>query len=169
MGVMGCGKSSVGRALAERLQCRFIDADDYHPPANREKLSCNIPLGDEDRWPWLRLLADLLSREAAGGVSVVLACSALKEAYREVLRSCGYPVAFVHLAFPRVQIAARLCLRAGQHDLVRNFDRILDGQFRDLEPPSDAIVVNVEETVEAQADAICAALLAKCAQGTTPT
>lgn len=157
MGVTGSGKSSVGAALALRLNGRFFDGDYYHPPANREKLSRDIPLGDEDRWPWLRILADLLAREAADGATVVLACSALKQAYRDVLASCGHPIVFVHLTGEASRIAARLRARAGQHELVRDFDRILAGQFRDLEPPPDAIVADNEKPVAEIVDEVVAA------------
>ncbi len=158
MGVTGCGKSSVGQALAQRLDGMFIDADDYHPPANRVKLARNIPLTDQDRWPWLRLLADLLRCESARNSTVVLACSALKQTYRDVLCTCASPVVFVHVTGTRERIAERLCARAGQHELVRDFDRILEGQFRDLEPPMDAIVVENEKPLEAIIEEVFALL-----------
>ncbi|CAN5493794.1 gluconokinase [soil metagenome] len=149
MGVTGCGKTTVGRALAKKLSCKFFDADDFHPAANREKLKSDIPLDDTDRWPWLQILADLLKREGAAGATVVLACSALKQSYRDILRSCGYPVKFVHVVGTQERITARLRERAGGHELIRDFDRILTAQFRDLEPPADAVVVDNEKPVAA--------------------
>jgi len=166
MGVTGCGKSTVGRALAARLGCRFLDADDFHPPANREKLGRDIPLDDDDRRPWLRTLADLLARECADGATVVMACSALKESYRDVLRSSGCRIVFVHLAGTPERIAARLRLRAGHHGLVRDFDRILAGQFRDLEPPADAIPVDIGKSPDDAADEVLRA--ARGRQGAEP-
>ena len=84
MGVTGAGKSTVGKAIAERLGLAFYDADDFHPAENRAKMARNEPLDDADRWPWLEAMARAVPRwEAAGGA--VLACSALKQAYRDVL------------------------------------------------------------------------------------
>jgi gluconokinase len=82
MGVAGSGKSTVGASLAERLDWSFLDADDFHPAANVEKMSNGIPLNDEGRMPWLRRLHDELEHRLASGASVVLGCSALKESYR---------------------------------------------------------------------------------------
>ena len=86
MGVSGAGKSTVGKLIAARLDCPFRDADSFHPKANIEKMSRGAPLTDEDRWPWLRSIGERLSAEAAAGRSVVVTCSALRRAYRDLLR-----------------------------------------------------------------------------------
>src|ERR1700753_3733923 len=100
MGVTGCGKSTVGKLLAERLGLPFHDADAYHPPENRAKMAANIPLGDADRWPWLELLGKLAGEwETQGGA--VLACSALKQAYRDVLVRHVAQSRIVFLDLPR--------------------------------------------------------------------
>ncbi len=164
MGVTGCGKSTVGALLAQRLGGRFFDADDHHPPANRAKLLANIPLTDEDRWPWLASLSDLLRRESAHGGTIVLACSALKASYREVFRSCGKPTRFVYLAGTQARFAERLRARAGSHDLIRDFDRILDGQFRDLEPPAEAIVVDTAKPADEQVGQVLEEIRKSCAR-----
>src|SRR5262245_16252749 len=104
MGVSGAGKTTIGQRLAERLGCRFLDADDFHPPENVAKMAAGTPLTDEDRWPWLdRMNAQLRDHGAA-----VLACSALKEAYRERL-TAGLPESrIVHLEGGFDLISARL-------------------------------------------------------------
>ncbi|HEY4104634.1 MAG TPA: gluconokinase, GntK/IdnK-type [Polyangiaceae bacterium] len=143
MGVTGCGKTTVGQLLAERLGLPFHDADAYHPPENRAKMSSNIPLGDADRWPWLELLAKhALEWEAEGGA--VLACSALKQSYRDVLLKQVTSRRVVYLELPREAVARRLDARRGTHEIVRDYDKILDGQYRDLEPPKDAITISAE-------------------------
>jgi carbohydrate kinase (thermoresistant glucokinase family) len=158
MGVTGCGKTTLGQALAERLALPFHDADDYHPDANRQKLRSNIPLDDNDRLPWLQALAASLQQwEQTGGA--VLACSALKESYRAVLRTGAPDAMFVHLKGDKQFIAQRLAERAQiGHDLIHNFDHILDGQYRDLEEPHDAITVPVEAPVSDAVDLLLAQL-----------
>jgi carbohydrate kinase (thermoresistant glucokinase family) len=150
MGVTGSGKTTLGRALAAELGLPFFDGDDFHPEANREKLRANIPLGDQDRWPWLELLATNMSTWGNAG-GAVLACSALKEAYRRVLRSRTRPgaVRFVYIEGSPGQFAERLRERRTQgHELIRAYDAILAGQFRDLEPPREAITVPADWSVE---------------------
>ena len=98
MGVSGCGKSSVGIALAEALGARFIDGDDLHPAANKAKMSAGIPLDDEDRWPWLDLVSKgLAESDPAGSTGTVVACSALKRSYRNQLRGACQGLRFVYL------------------------------------------------------------------------
>ena len=136
MGVTGCGKSTTGRRLAARLGLAFYDADDYHSPENRAKMAADIPLTDADRWPWLAELAALAAAwEAQGGA--VLACSALKQAYRELLLRNVLEPRVLYLALSRAEAERRLEARRGRHAIVRDFTRLLDGQYRDLEPPSD--------------------------------
>ena len=100
MGVTGSGKTTVGEILAERLGWPYLDGDDFHPPANVAKMAAGSPLTDEDRWPWLRTLAEEIGSCVDGGGSCFLGCSALKEEYRTALRAArdGSQVRFVHLA-----------------------------------------------------------------------
>ena len=153
MGVTGCGKSTVGAALGERLGWRFLDADDFHPPANVAKMASGSPLTDADRWPWLdRIAGELGSIEAAGG-DAVLACSALKDAYRERIARGG-DVRFVHLCGDQAVIAARLAVRKHRYMPAT----LLASQYATLEPPKQAIDVDIRLPVERQVDAICRAL-----------
>ena len=144
MGVTGSGKTTLGQALAERLGLPFYDADDFHPESNRTKLRSNIPLNDEDRYPWLQLLASQMTDwEAKGGA--VLACSALKQHYRQHLSSSGSETVFVYLKGSKQDIAERLAQRANSgHTLIDHFDKVLDGQFRDLEEPLPALIIPIE-------------------------
>jgi gluconokinase len=153
MGVSGCGKSTVGEALAESLGWRFLDADDFHPPANVAKMAAGTPLVDEDRWPWLDRLAAEMRAINAGGGDAVLACSALRQAYRDRLAAAG-DVHFVHLAGDLPTIAARLAAR--QHRYMPQ--SLLASQFATLEPPADAIAVDVRDPVAVQIAAIRMAL-----------
>jgi len=140
MGVSGCGKSTIGKLLAARLGLSFYDADDYHSPENRAKMAADLALDDADRWPWLAHLAELAaSWEAQGGA--VLACSALKQAYRDVLLKRVFAPQVVYLELARADAEQRLEERRGQHAIVRDFARILAGQYRDLEPPKGALTV----------------------------
>jgi gluconokinase len=128
MGVSGCGKSSVGAALAARLGIPYFDGDDLHPPANVAKMRAGIPLTDEDRWPWLDRVAEVLRDQSP----VIVGCSALKRAYRDRIRDgAGGTVAFVHLAGDRDLIAARMGRRTGHYMPTS----LLDSQFATLEPP----------------------------------
>src|SRR5580704_14808878 len=97
MGVAGSGKTAVGMQVAQKLDWIFLDADNFHPPANIEKMKHGIPLNDEDRAPWLQRLHDELQNQIAERHSVILACSALKESYRSVLRDEAFAVKFVYL------------------------------------------------------------------------
>jgi carbohydrate kinase (thermoresistant glucokinase family) len=148
MGITGSGKSTVGELLAARLGLAFHDADAYHPPENRAKMAADIALDDADRSPWLSQLAELAQGWEAGG-GAVLACSALKRAYREVLMQGVRASRIVYLELSRAEAERRLELRRGQHAIVRDFKRILDGQYRDLEPPTDALTVSAALSPEA--------------------
>lgn len=148
MGVTGSGKSTTGKLLAARLGFAFHDADDYHPLENRAKMAADIALDDADRWPWLRRLGELAgSWEAAGGA--VLACSALKQAYRELLLQRVLAPRIVYLDLNRAEAERRLEQRRGTHAIVRDFARVLDGQYRDLEPPTNALSVSAELSPDA--------------------
>lgn len=147
MGVTASGKSTIGQLLAVRLGIPFQDADAYHPTENRAKMAADIALDDADRWPWLAHLAELaVSWEAEGGA--VLACSALKQAYRDVLLKRVLAPRVVYLELTRVEAERRLEQRRGQHAIVRDFARLLDGQYRDLEPPADALRLSAELSPE---------------------
>ncbi len=143
MGVTACGKTTLGKRLALCLGLPFYDADDYHPPENRAKMAADLPLSDADRWPWLFRLAALAEAwENQGGA--VLACSALKQAYRDALLQRLHAPRVVYLELSRAEAERRLEQRRGQHAIVGEFARLLDGQYRDLEPPCDALTVPAE-------------------------
>jgi gluconokinase len=154
MGVSGCGKTEVGRSLAQRLGASFIDADDLHPPANVEKMRRGIPLDDADRAPWLGLLNARLREAVAAGRPVVLACSALKQRYRDLLAADVPGLRFVHLSGSRELIAARLAARRHRYMPAS----LLDSQFAALEPPADAITIDVAMPVDKVVDAAATAL-----------
>lgn len=152
MGVCGCGKSTVGEALAKSLGWRFLDADDFHPPANVAKMAGGTPLTDDDRWPWLDGIAEELAAILARGEHAVLACSALRQAYRDRLARAG-DVRFVHLAGDRATIAARLAER--KHRYMPS--SLLDSQFAALEAPATALVVDVTQDIDRQVAQVVAA------------
>jgi carbohydrate kinase (thermoresistant glucokinase family) len=157
MGVTAAGKTTVGRQLAERLGLPFHDADDFHPPENRSKMAANLPLNDDDRRPWLERLSECAADwERTGGA--VLGCSALKRAYRELLFRHVSSARVVFLEITREQAVARLEQRRGKHAFIADYDRVLAGQFADLEVPEPAIripaVLAVPEIVERAAAAL---------------
>jgi gluconokinase len=153
MGVSGSGKTTTGTALARTLGWPFVEGDDLHPPENVAKMAAGIPLTDADRWPWLdRIVAELRALSQTHP-HIVLACSALKAIYRERLARAG-DVRFVHLHGDRETIAARLAVR--KHSYMPA--TLLDSQFATLEPPADAIVVDIRDDVETQVRKIIAAL-----------
>lgn len=134
MGVSGCGKSSVGQALAEALGARFIDGDDLHPEANKAKMAAGIPLNDEDRWPWLDLVAAALAEENLDSIGshfngTVVACSALKRVYRERIGAGAPGTQFVHLHGSRKLLAQRMGARPNHFMPVS----LLDSQLNTLE------------------------------------
>jgi gluconokinase len=143
MGVSGSGKTTVGKLLASQLRWEFADGDDYHPAANVEKMRNGIPLTDADRAPWLKSLRSLIAVWIAQEKNAVLACSALKDAYRESLR-ISPEVQVVYLkGTPRL-------LRQRMHARVGHFmtERMLDSQLTTLEEPEDAAVVDVNQSPE---------------------
>ena len=135
MGTTGAGKTTVGKLLAEKLNWIFLDADDFHPPANVAKMKQGIPLDDADRVPWLAATHDRLASETAAGKNCVLACSALKHSYRETIRA-GLDVRTVYLKGTYEEMRAHILARHGHFA----GEGILAGQFRDLEEPTDAII-----------------------------
>ena len=108
MGPAGCGKSTIGGLLAEHFEVDFIDADDLHPDVNKKKMAAGVPLDDDDRWPWLRLVGKSMSTEAGLDRGVVVACSALKRAYRDRLRVAAPGLALVYLHGTPELLAARM-------------------------------------------------------------
>lgn len=146
MGVSGVGKTTIGRLLAERLGLPFIEGDDYHPPANVAKMARGVPLDDEDRWPWLARLNEILKREK----HAVLACSALKRAYRTRLLDGVDEARLVYLHADRAVIAARLKERRHRYMPAS----LLDSQLAALEPPQDPIRVDVSMDPQACVDEI---------------
>ena len=163
MGVSGCGKSTLGTALAERLNVPFVDGDDLHPEPNKQKMASGVPLNDSDRKPWLQAICDTAeqtlgeqhgsqpasdrSLEQQGRPNaIVVACSALKAAYRDQLRSISSPVAFVHLHAPQTVISERQANRPG-HFMP---PKLLASQYNTLESPTgepNVIEVSVEHTI----------------------
>ncbi|HTW87623.1 MAG TPA: gluconokinase [Candidatus Binataceae bacterium] len=142
MGVSGAGKSTVGRLLARELDWQFFDADDLHPPANVEKMRQGIALEDNDRWPWLTAVRAVIEAVLAGLDSAVIACSALKRAYRQMLVIDPARVRIVYLKGDRRLIESRLAQRTN-HFMSRG---LLSTQFETLEEPVDALMVDVRST-----------------------
>ena len=142
MGVSGAGKTTVGTMLASQLGWEFADGDDYHPAANVEKMRNGIPLTDADREPWLESLRSLMVTWIAAGKSAVLACSALKQAYRDRL-TVGV-VRVVYLKADRELLRERLLLRRGHYMK----EGMLESQIATLEEPADAIVLDAGSPVE---------------------
>ncbi len=153
MGVAGSGKSTIAEKLAARLGWAYEDGDDFHPAANVAKMSAGQPLTDDDRWPWLQAIANEIEKSRSAGGHVVVACSALKRAYRDVLVHGRNDVGIVYLDGDRELIAQRLMARKG-HFMPPG---LLDSQFKTLEPPAPderTIAVSIDASVEAIIDAI---------------
>ena len=147
MGVSGAGKTRFGRALAAALGWDFADADDHHSAANVAKMRAGSPLSDADRAPWLASLRAEIDRRLERGGSLVLACSALKQDYRRILRADdSHRVRFIHLDGPPELIAARLAARTGHYMP----PALLDSQLAALEAPSDGLRIDISLTTEAQ-------------------
>ena len=148
MGVCGAGKTEIGRRLAEALRWSFLDADDFHPPANVEKMRSGTPLTDADRWPWLDALAALLRDATAGRGNTVLACSALARRYRDRLGLPHPRIRLVHLDDPSSVIRQRMEQRAGHFMPTA----LLESQLALLERPTAderPIIVDVAREPEA--------------------
>ncbi len=152
MGVSGTGKTSVGERLAEELDLEFVEGDSHHPQANIDKMAAGVALTDDDRLPWLQILADLAGERYAAGRSVVLTCSALRRSYRDVLRS-GVPqgaMFFVHLHAPFEVLEERMSQRtkhfmppsllASQLDTLEPIESDEPGEVVDVSPDLDEVV-----------------------------
>ena len=147
MGVSGSGKSTIAAGLAERLGWTFEDGDRFHPESNVAKMSAGHPLTDEDRWPWLQAIADEIDRVCKAGGQVVIACSALKRVYRDIVVHGRNDVRIVFLSGSQSLIADRLAHRKG-HFMPPG---LLDSQFKTLEPPQAdeyPLTVSIDAPVE---------------------
>lgn len=183
MGVSGCGKSTVGALLGGRLGKPFLDGDDFHPAANKEKMGAGIPLTDGDREPWLAVLGGLLAgrnevppAEAGlhgetpdGGPTVapIVACSALKRRYRDLLRSYAPDLVFIHLAGTVETIGARMEARA--HEFMPR--ALLESQFaalEDLETDEAHVLADITQPLDVLVEAVARQLGAGATQANTP-
>ncbi len=143
LGVSGCGKTTIGQGLAKQLNLPYYDADDFHSQSNIEKMKHAIPLRDEDRMPWLSLLADKIEEwDKHGGA--VLSCSALKESYRKLLASKSNGITWVFLKGSFELIKKRLEQREGHYMK----SDLLQSQFDTLEEPEYGIHISIEDTTE---------------------
>lgn len=145
MGPMGCGKTTIGRLLADALGCTFVEGDDYHPVANVEKMAAGIPLADADRKPWLVAIRAHITDSLARGECCIITCSALKESYRKILGINQKNIISVYLRGTRALLEERLSGRT--HQYMNN--SLLDSQIEALEEPLDGIVVDIDDTPEA--------------------
>jgi gluconokinase len=150
LGVSGSGKTTIGRRLAERLRWPFFDGDDFHPEENLTKMARHQPLTDADREPWLDRLAELIETSIAAGRSAVIACSALRRAYRERLARGHREVTFVYLRGSFELIRDRLARRQGHFMPID----LLPSQFEALEEPLDAVTVDIRQSPEAIVEAL---------------
>jgi gluconokinase len=153
IGVSGCGKTTVARGIAQREGWSLVEGDDFHPSANVAKMHAGTPLTDQDRWPWLRAIAREIETMRACGQHAVVACSALKRAYRDILRGERTDVALVYLRGSKELIAARLAGRKGHF----MSPMLLDTQFATLEEPGEdehPIVVSIAPPAEAIVDEV---------------
>lgn len=153
MGVSSSGKSTIARALADRLGWRFADGDDFHPKANIEKQRAGLPLTDDDRWPWLQSIADEIDRVIADGGKLVVACSALRRVYRDLLLHGRHDIRIIYLNGSKELIAKRMAARKN-HFMPPS---LLDSQFRTLEVPGPderPITVSIDDDIDGIVDAI---------------
>lgn len=144
IGPMGCGKTTIGRTLSLQSGWRFEDGDDYHPQANKDKMQSGVPLNDDDREPWLKILHDLLMTAYNNGESLILACSALKEKYRRLLGIDQKTIYSVYLKGTKELLIQRI--EGRQHEYMNK--SLIDSQLNTLEEPQTGIVVSIDGTPE---------------------
>lgn len=149
MGVSGCGKTTLGKALASALGVGFLDADDFHPEGNVNKMRAGIALTDEDREPWLERLNDALKQHHARSQSVILACSALKQYYRNKIAHDLSEVKWVYLVGEFQDIAERIKRRSQMTEHYMP-ESLLRSQFEALEPPTQALHIQIDLSTEEQ-------------------
>lgn len=154
MGVTGSGKTTVGEKLAAELGWTFSDADDLHPAANKAKMRAGIPLTDDDRWPWLLAVRQVIEQALRDNRGAIIACSALKAAYRDVLAGGLEPIRFVLLDGDPAVLKARLVQR--RHEFMN--PALLESQIDTLERPPNAIVIDIELPLDEQVRRIRRAL-----------
>jgi carbohydrate kinase (thermoresistant glucokinase family) len=157
MGVSGSGKSTIGALIAGALGVPFVDGDSLHPQSNIEKMAGGRPLNDDDRWPWLATVGKTLADAGRQGTGMVVACSALRRAYRDAILQAAPNARFVHLAGSREVLASRL---EGRSDHFMP-PALLDSQFATLEPLEESepgIVVDIDQAVPAIVSEAVAAL-----------
>ncbi len=160
MGVSGSGKTTIAQGVAKRLGWDVLEGDSYHPPANVEKMSHGVPLDDADRLPWLHAIADAIDAELAAGRSSIVACSALKRSYRDIIIGGRRDVVLVYLKGSHDLLYERIKHRTG-HFMPAS---LLDSQFATLEEPTDEerpIVVSVDGTPEEIVDSVLVAMQAR--------
>lgn len=149
-GPMGCGKTTIGKLLANRLGWRFADGDDFHPPANIAKMKTGLPLGDEDRYPWLHILHTAIEKAVSDNDNLILACSALKQEYRKLLGINQQSVISVYLQgspeLLRERIEARTHLYMDKS--------LLESQLNTLEEPQSGLIVSIADSPEVIVDSI---------------
>ena len=153
MGVAGCGKSTVGARLASELGATFLDGDDFHPPANVQRMAAGTALTDADRAAWLAALAERMAAGRTRGDRLVLACSALKRSYRDTLRQSAPDLALVHLAGTPALLAERLAARQGHYMPAQ----LLPSQLATLQPPQpdeNGLTLDIAATPEQLVQAI---------------
>lgn len=160
MGVSGSGKTTIAQGVAKHLGWDVLEGDSYHPPANVEKMSHGIPLDDADRMPWLRAIADAIDAELAAGRSSVVACSALKRSYRDIIIGPRDNVVLVYLKGSQTLLYERIKHRTG-HFMPAS---LLDSQFATLEEPTAderPITVSVDGTPDEIVDTVLVAMQAR--------
>jgi gluconokinase len=154
MGVSGSGKSTVGKLLSQLLRCEFIDADDLHPESNKKAMAAGIALTDVERLPWLKIVGEELKSHSENSQPLIVACSALRRSYRELLTSFSPSLFFIFLDGTKEEIGARISVRS--HEFMPS--SLLESQFANLEPlvkDENGFRISIDASVET----ICATIV----------